>query len=203
MKYTSRLDGSEVNISIDTEKKYGIMVSGGLDSAVLLYMLIEEGAHEIQAFTIDKSDGSNLHANNVIEHFNDKFGLNLAKPILVGDPRVHHSKQSMTALIDIFTNHDIDCLYNALNQNPPGALSEHPGAPRRATRSPVEKLKLPFVDLHKNHILDFMYELEQEDLIDITHTCTERIYGRCDVCWQCQERQWAFAQLNKRDTGIR
>jgi len=56
--------------------------------------------------------------------------------------------------------------------------------------------------LYKHNILEFMYAGNQEDLIDITHSCTEQQIGRCNKCWQCTERAWAFKQLDKTDTGI-
>lgn len=175
------------------------MISGGLDSAVLLYLLYANGLYNLPVFTIDKLDGSLDHANAVVNHFNSKFNLNLPRPIIVGDPSVHHRLQSTTAVIDIFTNHGVDVIYNALNKNPE-ELNNLPSAPKRTTTQPP-KMILPFINLYKTHIIDLMYEFEQEDLLDITHSCTERSVGRCDICWQCQERAWAFTKLNKKDTG--
>jgi len=59
-----------------------------------------------------------------------------------------------------------------------------------------------YQDLFKDSILSMMYDNKQEDLINITHTCTEQQHGRCRQCWQCTERKWAFKQLNKEDTGL-
>jgi 7-cyano-7-deazaguanine synthase in queuosine biosynthesis len=199
MIYTSELDGKQIEITIDKNIKYGIMLSGGLDSAVLLYLLYINGATNIQPYTIDKADGSSMYASRVVEHLNRKFGIRLPLPILVGDPSVHHSLQSRTALTDIFTNYSVDLLFNALNKNP-DEMNELPGAPKRATSAPP-KVVLPFVDLYKTHIIELMYELGQEDLLNVTHSCTEQSIGRCGECWQCQERAWAFKQLSKQDTG--
>jgi 7-cyano-7-deazaguanine synthase in queuosine biosynthesis len=199
MIYTSNIDDTEVDITINRDLKYGIMLSGGLDSAVLLYLLYDQGVEDIKIFTIDKVDGSSVYANKVVEHFNRKFGIRLPQPIMVGDPSAHHSLQSRTALNDIFANHEIDILYNALNKNPP-ELDELEGAPVRATQAPP-KVELPFIDLYKTHIIDLMYETGQEDLLNVTHSCTEQPVGRCGKCWQCGERAWAFQKLDKTDTG--
>lgn len=165
-------------------------------------MLIMAGITNIQPFTIDKYDGSHVHANKVISHFNLKFGIIIPPTILVGDPNVHHSIQGSTAVKDIITNHRVGMIFNALNRNPP-ELGSLPSAPKRTTKSPIKILKLPFVDIYKTHILDFMYQLEQTELMNITHSCTERDIGRCNICWQCQERQWAFNELNKLDEGTK
>lgn len=188
---------------IDISKKYGILLSGGLDSAVLLCMLIEETPLiSIQPFTIPKSDGAMLYVNDLIKFVNEKFSSDIPMTIEVGDPTVYHRVQSKTAVKDIFKNYDIDYLFIALNQNPP-ELNDLPGAPRRTTRSDNSKILLPFVDLLKTDILEIMYQKNYDDIIDLTHTCTEQQIGRCNRCWQCTERAWAFSKLGKVDTGTR
>jgi 7-cyano-7-deazaguanine synthase in queuosine biosynthesis len=91
-------------------------------------------------------------------------------------------------------------LFIGINQNPP-ELDSLPGAPDRDKKSNDPKIIFPFVDMYKDQILQLMYENDQEDLIDITHSCTEQQVGRCNRCWQCQERAWAFRRHNKQDTG--
>ena len=126
--------------------------------------------------------------------------LNIPKTIQVGDPTVHHRQQSATAVQDIFDNHPVDYLFIGINQNPPD-LNSLPGAPKRAKSSSNPRVIFPFVDLYKHNILEFMYNNNQEDLINITHSCTEQQQGRCNRCWQCTERAWAFKQLDRTDTG--
>jgi hypothetical protein len=180
---------------------YGILLSGGIDSAILLYLLIKENLNiQIQPFTIAKTDGAYLYADPIIDHFNKKFNLMIPKTIVVGDPTVYHRLQSTTAVKEIFEKYPVDYLYIGLNRNPP-ELANLPGAPVRDTKSTNPQIILPFVDLYKHNILEFMYDDNQEDLIDITHSCTEQSVGRCNQCWQCTERAWAFEKLNKIDTG--
>lgn len=180
---------------------YGILLSGGIDSAILLYLLIKVNPNiQIQPFTIAKTDGAYLYADPIIAHFNKKFNLMIPQTIVVGDPTVYHRLQSTTAVREIFEKYPVDYLYIGLNQNPP-ELANLPGAPVRDTKSTNPQIILPFVDLYKHNILEFMYADNQEDLIDITHSCTEQSVGRCNQCWQCTERAWAFEKLNKIDTG--
>ncbi len=183
------------------DKKYGILLSGGLDSAILFYLLIKSNPLiNLQPFTINKSDGSYLYADPIIDHFNKKFNLSVPKTIVVGDPTVYHRFQSVTAVREIFEKYPVDFLYNGLNKNPP-ELDNLAGAPKRSIHSKNPKIIFPFANLYKHNILEFMYDNNQEDLIDITHSCTEQDKGRCNQCWQCTERAWAFKQLNKIDTG--
>lgn len=190
-----------MHIQTDSNKKYGILLSGGLDSAVLLYLLIRTNSNiNLQPFTIPKFDGAALYADPIIDHFNQKFELNIRKTKLVGDPTAFHRAQSRTAIIDIFENYNIDHLFVGINQNPP-ELADHPSAPVRDRASTDPRIVFPFVDLYKDDILRLMYKYNQQDLINLTHTCTEQQQGRCNICWQCSERIWAFRQLGQEDTG--
>jgi 7-cyano-7-deazaguanine synthase in queuosine biosynthesis len=93
-------------------------------------------------------------------------------------------------------------LFIGINQNPP-ELEKLAGAPLRNQKSDNPKILFPFVDLYKDAILKIMIDEEQLDLVDITHSCTEQQVGRCNRCWQCTERAWAFSKINVADTGLR
>jgi len=202
MIYTSRLDSAKVTIvDRDATKKYAIMLSGGFDSAVLLDMLIENDYTNIQPFTIPKVDGSHHHAIEVLKFFNSRYNHDIPPTILVGDITVHHRQMSTTAWHDINKHHRDKCdvLFNALNQVHPDLQDgRHPD---RTRSEPNERIKLPFVDLYKTHIVDFMFERNLESIMSITHSCTDLAETRCNKCWQCGERAWAFSKLLKEDTG--
>lgn len=199
--YKSSFDDKQIEIDIDDSKKHGMLVSGGLDSAILLYLFIKNyPTLDLKIFTIPKYDGAKIHSANVVDHFNKKFNINLPSPIIVGDPTVHHRAQSMTAVKDIFENYDIDHLHIGINKNPE-ELNHLPGAPKRSAESADPKIVFPFYNLLKTHIVDILYQTGQDDLIGITHSCTEVDSGRCNKCWQCTERSWAFNQLDKIDYG--
>ena len=188
-------------IAVDENKKYGLLLSGGLDSAVLLYILVKECPNiNLQLFTIPKHDGSALYADPIIDHFNRKFNLHLPATNFVGDPDVHHTRQSTVAIMEIFANYDLDVLFMGVTPNPV-ELNELDGAPNRKLESPVSRLVYPFASMTKDIILNIMFEAGQEDLVNITHSCTEQTVGRCNKCWQCTERKWAFDKIDKIDTG--
>ncbi len=195
-------------IELNANKKYGIMLSGGLDSAVLLYLLFRENRNiNVQPFSIPKHDGSHLFVGGILDYFEKAFNIKIPSPILVGDPEAHHSQQSRTAVEDIFRDYSsIDYLFFATNQNPAHSFdySQYPpdGFPNRVKGSSHPKVLMPFIDLHKDQILKMLFDYGQEELLLLTHTCTERKTGRCGRCFQCNERAWAFVQLDKIDPGI-
>jgi 7-cyano-7-deazaguanine synthase in queuosine biosynthesis len=61
---------------------------------------------------------------------------------------------------------------------------------------------MPFIEMHKDEILKLVFDHRQEELLKLTHSCTEQKTGRCGRCFQCNERAWAFRQLDKLDAGI-
>lgn len=189
------------NFSIANDKKVGVLLSGGLDSTIMTYLLIKNNPDiNITFFTIPKRDGAMNYADAIIEHFNKKFGKSFPKTIPVGNVRVYHRHQSTTAVIEILNNYDIDLLFIGINKNPP-ELMDIPHAPQRETESKHEKIIYPFVKMLKSDVIKIMFDEGQEDIMNITHTCTQQEEGRCGVCWQCTERSWAFSKLGKVDTG--
>jgi hypothetical protein len=208
MEIQSRIDGKKIVVNIQHSTNYGILLSGGLDSAVLLYFILKEFKELniplcLQPFSIPKFDGSYAYVKGIIDYFNKEFNFNIPQTIIVGDPTVHHSQQNKSGGRAVFTDHpDIDFLFVGLNQNPPETWGDPKWErPNRPIKSDNSKVLLPFIDLYKTHIVDFMFEHEQEFLTEITHTCTEQPKGRCNKCFQCQERIWAFDQLNQIDLG--
>lgn len=191
-------------MKIDTQinRTYGLLLSGGLDSAILLYLLVKNNPNiNLTIFTIPKYDGSALYAGPIVDHFNKKFNLNIPSPVFVGNPDAHHTEQSTTAIVEILSNYKIDYLFMGVNTNPP-ELNDLDGAPKRKLTSPNPKLIYPFAHMLKDEIIKIMFDEEQTDLMNLTHSCTEQQLGRCNRCWQCTERAWAFKQLDRQDTGI-
>lgn len=190
---------------INPRLKYGILLSGGLDSAVLLASVLKTYTAKgclpnIQPFTIPKHDGSEMYINDIIKYMNTRFLINLPSTILVGDPNIDHDKQSRSAIIDILNCYsDIDYIFIGLTKNPPVKLKGL--EPIRKIYNPTKKIICPFKDFYKTFIVNLVYQEGWEELLNITHTCTEQKIGRCNKCWQCNERAWAFNQLNKIDTG--
>lgn len=206
MKFRSKLDQKEITVDICKSTKYGIMLSGGLDSAMVLYFILRaaDKSIDIQPFSILKHDHSYNYVNRIIDYFNKQFDLNIPETMLVGNPDVHHRMQGSLGVGEVFRKHpEIQVLFSGLNQNPPEPWGD-PSWIKPARPAPdykVAKMQFPFLHLYKTHIIDFMFEYGQEALMDLTHTCTEMTDGRCGVCFQCNERSWAFEQLGKTDTG--
>lgn len=205
----SRLDDQEIKIDIQPNTNYGVLLSGGIDSAVMLYLIIKAFKEanielNLKIFVIEKSDGSYMYVEDIINWMNNRYGITLPTAIAVGDPNVINPMINRSALQDIFENKfkDMTYVFVGLNQNPPEPFKMPGRYPRRPHNAPLpNRSPMPFLNLYKTHIIDLVFEHELEELLDLTHTCTEQRIGRCNVCFQCNERIWAFQQLGYRDTG--
>jgi Queuosine biosynthesis protein QueC len=195
-------------INVNTTFRYGIMLSGGLDSAILYYLILQENKNlNLQPFTIPKHDGSHLYVDAILKYFENYFNIKLPNTIHAGDPEAHHADQSTVAVKEIFKKYtDIDFLFFATNQNPivnfDYSQYKEGSYPNRVKNSTHPKIIMPFIDMYKDEILKFVFDYKQEELLKLTHSCTEQKTGRCGQCFQCNERGWAFQQLNQTDPGI-
>lgn len=178
--------------------KVGFFISGGFDSAVLLYTACqivdsEKLNSEIIIYTVDRPDGSVLHSERVVNYMRDKFKLEL--PIrIVGNGKLHHSLQVVSGIIPATLETDYVLLGDT--QNPAHLLD----GPVR-TPSIIPKIIQPFFQLTKKETVALMIELGFTDAMTLTASCTESILLKCNECWQCRERVWAFAENKIKDLG--
>ena len=180
------------------------MLSGGADSALLLYMIAKEQFlhntdHDIIPLTIARSDGAVLYSPGIVNYVNKFFGMNIPQPVQIGKPDLPHKDVVRLGVVAAFAKHKLDYVYLGETQLPPDpVLGVYPV---RSQQSPHQQVILPFVGLYKTHVIDMYYTLRQEELLKLTHSCTERTIWRCDECFNCSERAWAFNKLNRTDPG--
>jgi len=181
-------------------RKVGVLVSGGMDSALLYYLLVklnvEQGfTHKITPYTILRKDGSCQFAQSIIDYVHNQFKLPQVLTEIVGDTTLSETQQVESGCRDVLEKSNI--LYLGLIEE----LAIH----TIGWRDPVkwieeETRKYPFKNLNKSHIVDLIYHFNQETLFELTRTCN--ISGpRCGSCNGCNERQWGFDQLGKIDPG--
>jgi len=177
--------------------RIGIMLSGGMDSALLLYLLSSTFDNEIIPFTVPKTDGAELYVNDIIDWVNRKTNRNIPYSKFIGNPLIPHEAIINQAIKQIKNEYDV--LYFAGNSYPEDVM---PNGPKRTKRL-HPKHRQPFFDCYKTDIVRAYIDFEIIDLIELTHTCTEQKVGRCNTCWQCTERIWAFNELNIKDRGTK
>ena len=194
MKIIAGLEPNDMrvlNVEMQNLDKVAVTFSGGMDSTLLLYMLIkdkeERGLNtEIHCFTATQV-GTKIHSQNILAL--PEFAGKVIHHTDVNNPIDESVKPMIQQLLD-----DGWFVYCATNAVP---LEEIGGRyPQRPKKNPDNtNLNLPFAFLFKYHIVAAYYELGIQHVIPATHTCTQIEYGECGECYACREKKWGFSKL--------
>ena len=201
----------DVEKEIPLNKKIAVLVSGGWDSAVLWYLVKSvcmERNQECNPFTVPKLDGAEHYANLVLEWSSNRLGHALTKTTIVGDISSDNQSDYVTSGgYEIWNEGLAEHLFSAVNKYPPNQRSLMPeGYPlpndRFVKTEEHAHLSQPFADLTKDKIIQLGFDLGiANEIAPITHSCTELDRGRCNNCWWCKEREWAFKEIGQEDIG--
>ena len=197
---------------IPINKRIAVVVSGGWDSAVLWYMAKSICLARNQVcnpFTVPKLDGAEYYANKVLEWSCRRLEIPVVKTTIVGQITSDNPSDYVTSgAYEIFEKDYADYLLNGMNKYPPNQRDMLPeGYPLPNDRwepKPEHKEYVghPFADMTKAETIQLGFSIGiADEIMPITHSCTERDRGRCGKCWWCKEREWGFAQIGKKDTG--
>jgi len=192
---------SHVRDSIPTDKRIGVCVSGGWDSAVLwhiVYNECKERGQSCRPYTVPKIDGAVNYANKVLQWSGYDQPTNVVGSVDAEDP----SEYVTSGIFEIFEKGYADIVFVAVTKYYDGMDPDHER--QHASQYNAEDICIqPFHNLTKDQTVQLAFDLGiAEDIMDITHSCTERDEGRCGYCPWCKEREWAFKQIGKLDKGI-
>ena len=190
-----------VKVDIPEGKRIAVCVSGGWDSAVLWHIVYEECKRRSQScrpYTVPKIDGAVKYANQVLAWSGYEGETNIVGSVDAEDP----SEYVTSGIFDIFKKGYADIVYVAVTKYYDGMDPDHER--QHASQYNAEDICIqPFHNMTKDQTVQLAFDLGiAEDIMDITHSCTERDEGRCGYCPWCKEREWAFKQIGKLDKGI-
>lgn len=208
---------SDVEEVLEKYHKIGLMVSGGLDSTLLAYLLLHfkyknKKTNEIVFFVVPRPDDSVVHVNRVVDYLDNHFNQPKSTIHIVGTGDLHHSKQVTSGMKEAVMNYDCDMYLSSTTTNPPELLPGYayntiPDINGTFYNGPVRKKSWHpklidiFWDYTKKDTVKIIKDMSLVDIMNITHTCTDSNYLKCGRCWQCCERTWAFKQNDFIDTG--
>lgn len=192
---------SHVRDSIPADKRIGVCVSGGWDSAVLWHIVYNECKKRGQScrpYTVPKIDGAVNYANKVLQWSGYDQPTNVVGSVDADDP----SEYVTSGIFEIFEKGYADIVFVAVTKYYDGMDPDHER--QHASQYNAEDICIqPFHNLTKDQTVKLAFDLGiAEDIMDITHSCTERDEGRCGYCPWCKEREWAFKQIGKLDKGM-
>ena len=181
--------------------KIAVLISGGIDSAILYYLMLLENKntgyrHDIRPISIMRQEGSEYFSKLVVANMNEKFNLIKQDAIIVGNPSLPEDQQVKSGVNHAY-NLGFDLTYCGVIEQQP----EHMIGWVQPEAKETKRFKTPLRDLNKIHIIDLVIQCKQEDLFYITHTCNKFKVGRCHKCNGCNERAWGFSQLGLTDPG--
>lgn len=199
-----------ISIDIDPEQRIGVLLSGGMDSAILLFLILTDIKNrnltvDLTVYNVPNiNDNAVVHSRRVVDYLEKYFDTVI--PLVnigVGDA---NSRQ----LVDkparqLVATGQVDLIYSGQNQFPAEATSwdsykqAHGTFVRRSPDSPTVAGRYPFIRLQKDHILEIYRQFDLLEFASITHSCTARTQGKCNECLWCVERAWAFTKLGLTD----
>lgn len=191
----------------------GIAASGGVDSSILLYILLTHAPGPIHVYTC---------ANHQKKRINPVIALRVLGKLLDITKRsdvFHHTffvetqtRISLGAPLDKFIiDHQLNLMYTAATALPPdeelrdkskftndNGLYELRNQNIKRPLYTKPKYYSPWINHDKTFIKQIYDNLCMTDqLLPITRSCEDYhlIEGHCGRCWWCQERIWAFGKL--------
>ena len=202
MLITCGKDPRTINITLPTTPtKIGIFISGGMDSALLYFLLLKENEnlgniHEIVPLSILRKEGSRYFAKLVIAHVNSYYNIPYSDPLMVGNNTLPEEEQVKSGVHEALALGFQLVYVGLIEQLPQHMIGWQPIPYKEGPR-----FKVPLHQLDKSYIVDLIKQYNQEALFYITHSCSVLELGRCNHCNGCNERSWGFDQLGIKDPG--
>lgn len=186
------------NREINGNNNIGVLVSGGIDSALLYFLILEENItaglrYNIIPYTILRI-GASKPALAVLNWIHNYYKLPLTDLNVVGDPLLPEIDQVQSA-IDRLLKNNVDFLYVGVMEDRP----EHYVNSYDVKFKDSYRLRYPLLNLQKSHIIDLYIQKNITELIRLTSSCNVgefRDIMPCGVCNGCQAKQWALGQMN-------
>lgn len=198
------------NLNIDIYNKVGIFVSGGFDSAILLYILMKELKNKKNSFVNiytripvnEKKFYNKRYIDKITNFCIEKTNNTNVKNILFYVEKQEKTNLFTVALNDL-KNNEIDIIYTAVSANPPDNVKFSKDSLEYERRNPNIKRKyyyddksiyMPFTNINKKEIYNLYKIYDITQLINYTRSCESKFIkiGECGDCWWCKERKWAL-----------
>lgn len=208
---------TDIKEALDTivvcDEPVGVMVSGGADSALLLYFILSRYKSKVHVFST--SPGPRLEIDPT-------YSLKVVRACmsLTGNYNVEHhinytESWAGSAIFRLpeqyFREGRIKYIFTGITKNPPLEVSnEWPSQGNIPTerRDPSERRDphchsedgkvYPWTNLDKSDLASIYKEHNLiEPLFTQTRSCVDTTVGmeHCGTCWWCRERIWAYGRL--------
>lgn len=189
----------EVSIKLPDED-IAISVSGGCDSALLLYLVYKEKIETNSDFSItavtipNPADNAEKHAKDIVSYVSNLLNVNIPHEILEYTSS-NAARTIKEPIIKLRESGRFRFIFGAQNQFPDELkfdkrFIDDQGLNDR--RDPIPNMNYPFLHLYKNHIMNMYKQFGLLDMLNITHSCVYESDFHCGECLWCVEKQWGL-----------
>jgi len=172
------------------------MVSGGVDSAILYYLLLQENFNtgnkfEIIPYTMLRKEGSRYYAKDVINYVHDLHHLPHTDLNIIGDNTLPETQQVESGIMDVL-HKTVDYVYLGIIES----REEHSVGWHRFPFKETFHRRYPLLNLQKSHVIDLYIKTGMIELLKMTHSCAVHEITPCNNCNGCIERIWGISEMN-------
>lgn len=207
------------------KNKWGLKLSGGADSALVLYMMvkfIQDNKYDVDIITMtaiqDSKPYNRIYAEKVIAKVAELTGYQF-KPEnhYFVDARTETNElyiQDQESLVQgLIKDKKIDVRFAGITANPSPIDAPHlfdgkqtgpcDDRSKSETKKPIfnGQSVVPLINTDKRGVADLYSQLGiTNTLFPVTRSCEGRDHNNdfsthCGECWFCQEREWGFGRL--------
>lgn len=193
----------KVNITLSPKnKRIGVMVSGGIDSALLYYLLLAEknyqkSDHIIYPIVMFRQEGSRFFSRPIIDRINEKFKIT-CRAKRFGNEKLPNHLQIESAMIQAANILRLNAIYVGVIKTRPEHFVGYTNIPIPDS----EYIVTPFSHLEKDYIIKLYYDLGIDDLLPYTFSCDINEQHHCGQCNGCNERRYGFEKNKKLDISL-
>jgi 7-cyano-7-deazaguanine synthase in queuosine biosynthesis len=154
-----------------TKQKIGVFISGGIDSAILYYMILLknkslENLHEIIPITIHRTEGSKHFAKLVVNYVNACHEIEPCEALIVGDTSLPENQQVKSGVTEAYSL-GFDIVFVGIIK----LLPEHMIGFEIIPYKESFRFRAPLHSLDKSNVIDIIKQFKQDGLFHITHSC--------------------------------
>jgi 7-cyano-7-deazaguanine synthase in queuosine biosynthesis len=173
-----------------------LLFSGGIDSTLLFYLVStaikDRYPHKrLTLYIIHRYNNPINKAKRVYNLIIKKTKFPVELNVLTIPSVSQHHEITLASKIITNIHSTVICGFNKY----PGDNDIRPKYIFNINES--DKCRFPLAHLEKDKILQEFFNLGIDDILSFTHSCGSNNLSPCGVCFNCQERKWAYTLLGK------
>lgn len=178
-------------------KKISVLWSGGMDSTILLYLLVTQHQIPVKCYSMQVGMETKV-CPEILSWFSEKLNMEIPFQFLSKYPMRIRPAVETIQLIDpsyVYTG----CNLVVTDQFTPTKYIKDDTPPVRGPTLNDRHIR-PFIDMDKRDIVKMYQTYDVMDLLELTFSCgspnkTKTEFSACGACYFCMEREWALTSV--------